>query len=103
MRKILMAAIAILGMSASAQAGPEPFIGEVEVLPYSFCPNGFLPADGRLLAITDNEALYALYGIKYGGDGVNTFGIPYLPLKKALHKKTMMVCVAVAGIFPSQN
>jgi len=62
MRKILMAAAAILGMSVSAQAGTDPYLGEVDVLPYSFCPQGFLPADGRLLAIADNDALFALYG-----------------------------------------
>jgi len=103
MRKILMAAAAILGMSVSAQAGTDPYLGEVDVLPYSFCPQGFLPADGRLLAIADNDALFALYGTMYGGNGIDTFALPYLPLKKTLHKHTMKVCIAVAGIFPSQN
>jgi microcystin-dependent protein len=35
-----------------------------------------LPADGRLLAISGNTALYSLLGARYGGDGVTTFGPP---------------------------
>ena len=41
-------------------------------------PDGFLPADGRLLSVADFQALFAVLGTTYGGDGVNTFGLPDL-------------------------
>ena len=41
-------------------------------------PNGFLPADGRLLAINQNLALYSILGTTYGGDGRTTFALPDL-------------------------
>ncbi len=103
MRKTLLIAAAVLGISASAQAGPNPYVGEVQVLPYNFCPSGFLPADGRTVLINDYQALYDLYGTTYGGDGTTTFALPYLALKPAGHKATMKVCIATEGIFPPTN
>jgi microcystin-dependent protein len=35
-------------------------------------------ADGRLLSISQNAALYSLVGTTYGGNGTQTFGIPDL-------------------------
>jgi microcystin-dependent protein len=40
--------------------------------------NNWLPCDGRLLPINSNQALYAYIGNKFGGDGVNNFGLPNL-------------------------
>jgi microcystin-dependent protein len=34
--------------------------------------------DGSLLPIRQNAALYSLLGLRYGGDGVNTFALPDL-------------------------
>ena len=74
------AMVAGLGMLAAppAAAGPDPFIGEVSIYPYNFCPRGWAPADGQLLPIADNTALFSLYGTMYGGDGRTTFGLPDL-------------------------
>lgn len=36
----------------------------------------WLPANGALVNIVDYPALYAVYGVTYGGDGVVTFGLP---------------------------
>lgn len=38
----------------------------------------FALADGRMLSISQNAALYSLIGTTYGGDGRQTFGIPDL-------------------------
>jgi microcystin-dependent protein len=61
--------------SASAQT---PYLGEVRLVGFNFCPTGWTPAQGQLLAIQSNTALFALYGTTYGGDGVRTFGLPDL-------------------------
>jgi microcystin-dependent protein len=39
---------------------------------------GYAPADGRLMSIAQNSALFALIGTTYGGDGQTTFGLPDL-------------------------
>src|ERR1700753_927122 len=44
----------------------------------NFAPYGWAFCDGRLLSINANQALYAILGTVYGGDGVSTFGLPDL-------------------------
>lgn len=56
----------------------EPFIGTVIVFGGSFAPVGWLTCDGSLQAIEQYQALYALIGTTYGGDGQSTFGLPDL-------------------------
>ena len=56
----------------------EPFLGEIRAFAFSRVPNGWLPCDGRQLQIQPNVALFALLGIRYGGDGKTTFNLPDL-------------------------
>lgn len=56
----------------------EPFIGEIKLVPYNFAPRGWVFCHGQLLTISQNEALFALLGTTYGGDGRTTFGVPDL-------------------------
>lgn len=56
----------------------EPFIGEIRLFGFSFAPRGWAPCDGRLLPIASYNALFALVGTQYGGDGRTTFGLPDL-------------------------
>ena len=37
-----------------------------------------MPCNGQLLAITQNQALFAILGTTYGGNGVTTFALPKL-------------------------
>lgn len=57
-----------------------PYLGEIRYLPYASgrTPIGWQKCDGSLLAISQYDALYALIGTTYGGDGVNTFAVPDL-------------------------
>ena len=63
-----------------------PFLGEIREAAFSFAPPGWLPCDGRLLPISEYDALYALLGTTYGGDGINTFAIPDLQGRIAIHQ-----------------
>ncbi|WP_036139872.1 phage tail protein [Luteibacter sp. 9135] len=54
----------------------ECYIGEIRMLGFSRVPQGWLACDGSLVPISEYETLYALLGTLYGGDGVNTFGVP---------------------------
>ncbi|TCO70613.1 phage tail protein [Rhodovulum euryhalinum] len=69
----------------SASAGPEPFIGEIMMVGYSFCPRAWAEADGQLLPIAQNQALFSLYGTTFGGDGRTTFALPDLRGRMPVH------------------
>lgn len=45
---------------------------------FNFAPKGWAQCSGQLLSIQQNQALFALFGTYYGGNGVNTFGLPDL-------------------------
>lgn len=56
----------------------QPYLGEIRVFAGNFAPQGYAFCAGQLLSIAQNDALYVLLGTTYGGDGVNTFGVPDL-------------------------
>ena len=59
-----------------------------------------LPADGRLMPITNNTAIFSVLGTTFGGDGVTTFALPDL---RAFAPQGMQYSICVLGIFPSRN
>jgi microcystin-dependent protein len=61
-----------------AHAEADPFIGQLMVVAFNFCPNGWMPANGQTLSIVQNTALFSLLGTTYGGDGRTTFALPDL-------------------------
>ena len=75
----------------------------VLVLPLTFCPSNTVQTDGRLLLINQNQALFSLFGTRYGGDGVTTFVVPNLKAPLSGNRQPMMSCVTLTGIFPAQN
>lgn len=56
----------------------EPYLGEVRLFSFGFAPRGWTPCDGSLLPISSNQALFAILGTTYGGNGVTTFALPDL-------------------------
>ena len=54
----------------------EPFIGEIKMAGFNFAPKGWALCDGQILPVKENQALAALLGTTYGGDGRTTFGLP---------------------------
>ncbi|MCW3849576.1 tail fiber protein [Sphingomonas sp. LB-2] len=55
-----------------------PFLGEIRIFAGNFNPRGWAYCAGQLLPISQNDALYALLGTTFGGDGQVTFGLPDL-------------------------
>jgi microcystin-dependent protein len=66
----------------------EPFVGEIRMFAGNFAPRGWAFCDGQLLAVSQNDALYSLYGTIYGGDGRTTFGLPDLRGRIPIHAGT---------------
>ncbi len=91
---------ATLGSTVPASAGSEDFIGEVMMFGGTFCPRGYVKANGDLYPIAENSALFSLYGTIHGGDGRTTFGVPDL-MKFA--PEGILYCVNVVGIYPSRS
>ena len=83
--KLLLMVLVVAGFN-NAKAASDPFIGEVMWNAATFCPVGWAEADGQILTISDNAALFALLGITYGGDGRTTFALPDLRGRVSLHE-----------------
>jgi microcystin-dependent protein len=72
--------ICVSGIFPSRDSGgaAHDILGEVMPFAGDFTPADYLPADGRLLPISQYDALFALIGTTYGGDGMTTFALPDL-------------------------
>jgi len=63
----------------------EPFLGEMRIFSFGFPPKGWALCNGQLLPINQNQALFALLGTTYGGDGRVTFALPNLQGRAPIH------------------
>ncbi len=68
--------------------GTDPYVGEIAMFAGNFAPNGWAFCNGQLLSIASNNALFALIGTYYGGDGVTTFALPDLRGRVPMHHGT---------------
>jgi len=55
-----------------------PYLGEIQMLAFPFAPRGWAACNGQLLAINQNQGLFALIGTTYGGNGQTNFALPDL-------------------------
>ncbi|HEV7287047.1 phage tail protein [Sphingomonas sp.] len=55
-----------------------PFIGQISTYGFSFPPRNWALAQGQILSIAQNTALFSLLGTTYGGNGQTTFALPDL-------------------------
>ncbi len=54
----------------------DPFISEIRMVGFSFAPQGWASCNGQTVSISQNNALFALLGVTFGGDGVTNFQLP---------------------------
>jgi len=63
-----------------------PFYGEIRLFAYDpLDASVWIPCDGQLLQISQNQALFSLLGTTYGGDGFTTFAVPDLRGRVPIH------------------
>nr|WP_246362929.1 tail fiber protein [Paenibacillus alba] len=63
----------------------EPFLSEVRWVAFNFAPSGNELCNGKILAINQNQGLFALLSTTYGGNGQTTFGLPDLRGRAPIH------------------
>jgi microcystin-dependent protein len=64
----------------------DQYVGEIRMFGGSFAIYGWSYCNGALLSIAQNSALFQVLGTTYGGDGVNTFGLPDLQGRVPVHQ-----------------
>jgi len=103
----------IVGEGGPFANGQPAFVGEVRPMVVepptgSALDTTWLPCDGRRLPIKQNEALFALMGTTFGGDGRVDFALPELPPLGGLPWRIARdgqfpetTCDAVTPMFPN--
>jgi microcystin-dependent protein len=88
MKKLLLSVLLVigLGLSSSAQySAVEAYIGEIRLFAGNYAPAGWAFCNGQPMAISQYQALFAVIGINYGGNGVQTFNLPDLRGRVPVH------------------
>ena len=62
-----------------------PYLGEIRMFAGNFAPANWALCNGQLMSIQQNAALFAILGTTYGGDGIQTFGLPNLQSRVPIH------------------
>lgn len=63
----------------------EPFLSEIRLFSFEFAPKGWALCNGQLLPINQNQALFSLLGITFGGNGQTNFALPDLRGRTPIH------------------
>jgi microcystin-dependent protein len=64
----------------------EPFLGEIRMVSWNFAANGWALCNGQMMPISQYQALFALLGTTYGGNGTTTFALPNLQGRVPIHQ-----------------
>jgi microcystin-dependent protein len=62
-----------------------PYLCEIRIVSWGFAAKGWALANGQTLPINQNQALFALLGTTYGGNGITTFNLPNLQSRIPMH------------------
>jgi microcystin-dependent protein len=63
----------------------DPYLSELRIFSFNFAPKGWAQCNGQLLAISQNQALFSLLGVNYGGNGTTNFALPDLQGRVPMH------------------
>ncbi|MDG9669291.1 tail fiber protein [Hahella sp. CR1] len=62
-----------------------PYIGQISMMGFGFPPEDWAQCDGQIQQITQNQALFALIGTRFGGNGTSTYALPDLRGRTPVH------------------
>jgi microcystin-dependent protein len=63
----------------------DQYLGEIRMVGFNYAPQGWALCNGQTLSISANNALFALLGTTYGGNGTTNFNLPDLQGRMPLH------------------
>ena len=84
-------------------------------MPFNWNMRGAVPCRGQILSIAQNNALFALLGTKFGGDGIKTFALPDLRpftdagpdyghrTRREWNEDEIVSYICTEGVFPSRD
>jgi microcystin-dependent protein len=75
----------------------EPFLSEIRMMSFAFPPKGWAQCFGQAMPINQNQALFALLGTQFGGNGQTTFALPDLQKRVPMHRGTGHEAIGEAG------
>lgn len=55
-----------------------PYLAQITGFGFNFAPKGWAFCAAQLMSIQQNQALFSILGTTYGGNGIQTFGLPDL-------------------------
>jgi len=80
-----------------------PYLGEIRAFGFNFAPLDWAMCNGQMLPIAQYDALFNLLGTTYGGDGVNTFGVPNLQGRVPIHQGTGKFTTVIGQVMGSSQ
>lgn len=63
----------------------DAYLSEIRLFGFNFPPKGWAQCNGQFMPINQNQALFALLGTMYGGNGQTTFALPDLRGRAPMH------------------
>jgi microcystin-dependent protein len=85
-RSLILVVFAVFMAAVPAHAQGDQFVGQIDIVAFNFAPEGWAFCQGQLMPISENPALFELIGTTYGGDGQDTFALPDLRGRMAIHQ-----------------
>lgn len=84
-------------MAATGTSGTQCTLGQIILTAGRTAMSGTVPANGQVLQIQQNTALFSLLEFQYGGNGKTTFALPNL---KGTAPNGLTYSICVTGVFP---
>jgi Phage Tail Collar Domain len=78
----------------------QAYIGSIVLVGYNFAPQNWALCNGQTLSISQYQALFALIGATYGGDGMTNFALPKLHHLREWHLPLTFLASARRAPFP---
>jgi microcystin-dependent protein len=99
----LLVSIACTAPRPALAQATDPYIGEIQIFAFNFCPTGWSTLQGQLLSISQNTALFSLLGTTYGGDGRTTFALPKWGSIVTANGAALTPCISLFGVYPPRS
>lgn len=102
--KLLAAAVgvsfALCAVPSASALGTEDYTGSIGLTAATYCPKGSVEPQGQLLPVRHYQALFALIGTTFGGDGTKDFALPDL---RDSATAGLRFCIVIDGRYPARD